>query len=362
MATMPAPSTIAPDLDQALKFAFKVVGDLAAAMNTPLIYIGDRLGIFKAMADGKPVNSEELAQKTGLTERYLREWMKAMIAAEYLSYNPDTGRSSLSPEHALVLAKDGSPVFLMGAAQMIPDHYSIIPKITEAFRKGGGVPYTEYTHDTFEGTERLFETGYNNFLTSTWIPAMPAVLERLKSGAKVADVGCGRGKALLNMVKAFPKSKFVGYDNYAPNIAYANSLAQKEGIADRLRFEERSANLLPQSADFDLILTCDCLHDMVSPETCARSIYGALKADGTWFCIEPNVRDKVEENINPLGKLFYSVSTLQCMTCSLAFGGAGYGAGMGEGNVRRVAQLAGFTQFKKLALENPFNQFFEIKK
>ena len=362
MATSTGAGPIAPNLDQALQFAFKVVGDLAAAMNTPLIYIGDRLGIFKAMADGKPVDSEELAQKTGLTERYLREWMKAMIAAEYLSYNPDTGRASLSPEHALVLAKDGSPVFLMGAAQMIPDHYSIIPKITEAFRKGGGVPYSEYTHDTFEGTERLFETGYNNFLTSTWIPAMPAVHSRLQSGAKVADVGCGRGKALLNMAKAFPKSQFVGYDNYGPNIAYANSLAAKEGVGDHLRFEERSANLLPQSGDFDLAMTCDCLHDMVSPETCARSIYGALKADGTWFCIEPNVRDKVEDNINPLGKLFYSVSTLQCMTCSLAYGGAGYGAGMGEGNARRVAQLAGFTQFKKLALENPFNQFFEIRK
>ena len=362
MATTPGTGTTSPNLDQALQFAFKVVGDLAAAMNTPLIYIGDRLGIFKAMADGKPVNSEELAQKTGLTERYLREWMKAMIAAEYLSYNPDTGRATLSAEHGLVLAKDGSPVFLMGAAQMIPDHYSIIPKIIEAFRKGGGVPYTEYTHDTFEGTERLFETGYNNFLTSTWIPAMPAVHSKLQAGAKVADVGCGRGKALLNMAKAFQKSQFVGYDNYGPNIAYSNSLAAKEGVADHLRFEERSANLLPQSGDFDLIMTCDCLHDMVSPETCARSIYGALKADGTWFCIEPNVRDKVEDNINPLGKLFYSVSTLQCLTCSLAYGGAGYGAGMGEGNARRVAQLAGFTQFKKLALENPFNQFFEIKK
>ena len=355
-------SSPAPDLNQALQFAFKVVGDLASALNTPLIYIGDRLGIFKAMADGQPVNSEELAQKTGLTERYLREWMKSMIAAEYLTYNPDTRRASLSPEHALVLSQDGSPVFVMGIAQMIPDHYSIIPKITEAFRKGGGVPYSDYTHDTFEGTERLFETGYNNFLASTWIPAMPDVLKKLQTGAKVADVGCGRGKALLALAKAFPKSKYVGYDNYGPNIAYGNALAGKEGVADRLRFEERSANLLPQSADFDLVMTCDCLHDMVSPETCARSIYGALKQDGTWFCIEPNMRDNVEENINPLGKLFYSVSTLQCMTCSLAYGGAGYGAGMGEGNIRRVSQLAGFGRFKKLAIENPFNQFFEVKK
>ena len=361
MAT-PAGAGAAPDHNQALQFAFKVVGDLASAMNAPLIYIGDKLGIFKAMSDGQPVNSEELAQKTGLTERYIREWMKAMIAAEYLSYNPGTRRSTLTAEHALVLAKEGSPVFLMGAAQMIPDHYNIIPQIIDAFRYGGGVPYTEYTQDTFEGTERLFETGYNNFLASAWIPTMPDVHRKLQNGCKVADVGCGRGKALLNLARAFPKSNYVGYDNYGPNIAYGNALAAKEGLADCLRFEERSSTLLPQSADFDLIMTCDCLHDMVSPETCARSIAGALKPDGAWFCIEPNVRDNVEDNINPLGKLFYSVSTLQCMTCSLAHGGAGYGAGMGEGNIRRVAQLAGFTHFEKLTIENPFNQFFEIRK
>ena len=352
----------APNHEKTMQFAFKAVGDMAAAMNGPLMYIGDRLGLFKAMADGQPVTSEELAQKTGLTERYVREWMKSMVAGEYLKYDPQTRRASLPAEHAMVLAQEGSPVFLMGIAQMIPDHYNLIPRIIEAFRHGGGVPYSEYTQDTFEGTERLFESGYNNFLTTQWIPAMPNVLKKLQAGAKVADVGCGRGKALLAMAKAFPKSNFVGYDNYGPNIAYGNSLAATQGVGDRLRFEERSANALPQSADFDLIMTCDCLHDMVSPEACARSIHGALKQDGSWFCIEPNMSDNLEDNINPLGKLFYSVSTLQCMTCSLAFHGAGYGAGMGPGNIRRVAQLGGFTHFEKLSIDNPFNQFFEIRK
>jgi 2-polyprenyl-3-methyl-5-hydroxy-6-metoxy-1,4-benzoquinol methylase len=352
----------APNPEKSLQFAFKTVGDLAAAMSGPLIYIGDRLGIFKAMADGRPLTSEELAQRTGLTERYVREWMKAMVAAEYLTYDPDTRRASLPPEHAMVLAQEGSPFFVMGIAQMIPDHYHIIPKIMDAFRHGGGVAYSEYTHDTFQGTERLFETGYNNFLASIWIPAMPAVHRKLQTGARVADVGCGRGKALLALAKAFPKSQYIGYDNYGPNIAYGNALAASENVGDRLRFEERSANALPQSADFDLVMTCDCLHDMVSPEACARSIFGAVKPDGTWFCIEPNVRDNLEDNVNPLGKLFYSVSTLQCMTCSLAYSGAGYGAGMGEGNARRIAQLAGFTHFQKLAIDNPFNQFFEIRK
>lgn len=360
MATAPSLNSTTPNMEKAHDFAFKVVGDIAAAMNGPLVYIGDKLGLFKAMADGKPVTSEELAQKTGLTERYVREWMKAMVAGEYLAYDPDTRRVTLDAEHAMVLAQEASPFFLMGASQMIPDHYSIIPKIMEAFRHGGGVPYSEYTHDTFEGTERLFETGYKNFLASAWIPAMPQVHQKLQRGARVADVGCGRGKALLALAKAFPNSNFVGFDNYGPNIAYANSLAMREGVSGRLHFEERSANSLPQSGEFDLILTCDCLHDMVSPEACARSIAGALKRDGTWFCIEPNMRDNIEDNINPLGKLFYSVSTLQCMTCSLAHQGAGYGAGMGEGNARRITQLAGFQHFNRLPINNPFNQFFEI--
>ena len=344
-----------------MEFAFKVVGDLAAAMSGPLVYIGDRLGLFKVLADPAGLTVQQLADKTGLQERYLREWSAAMVAAEYLAYDPDSRKLTLKPEHAMVLANEDSPVFVGGLAQMIPDHYTIIPQIMEAFHRGGGVPYTAYTKDTFEGTERLFRTGYLNFLVQQWIPAMPEVKKKLEAGAKVADVGCGRGAALIEMAKAFPKSKFIGYDNYAPNMDYANDLAKKKGLDSRLKFEERSSTALPQSHDFDLIMTCDCMHDMVTPEGCARSIKGALAADGTWLCIEPNMRDRLEENINPLGKLFYSVSTLQCMTCSLAHNGAAYGAGMGEANMRRVSELAGFTKFRKLPIDNPFNQLFEIR-
>jgi 2-polyprenyl-3-methyl-5-hydroxy-6-metoxy-1,4-benzoquinol methylase len=343
-----------------MQFAFKVVGDLAAAMSGPLVYIGDRLQLFKALAESKAVTPQQLAEKTGLNERYVREWCSAMVAAEYLKYDPQTRTVALPPEHAMVLAHEDSPVFVGGLAQMVPDHYRVMPKIMESFRRGGGVPYSEYSEDTFIGTERLFRTGYLNFMAQEWMPKMPDAFQKLQQGAKVADVGCGRGQALMVLGRSFPKSIFVGYDNFAPNIAYANELARKNGL-DNLRFEERSATDLPQSHDFDLIMTCDCVHDMVSPEACARSIAGALKADGTWFCIEPNVKDKLEENINPLGKLFYSVSTLQCMTCSLAHGGAGYGTAMGESNVRKVTQLAGFTRFQRLPIDNPFNQFFEIK-
>lgn len=363
MSTQTASPAAAPQLNQQkmMDFAFKVVGDLAAAMSGPLIYIGDRLGLFKELAFSGSMTVQQLADKTGLQERYLREWSSAMVASEYLTYDPATQKISLKPEHAMVLANEDSPVFVGGLAQMIPDHYVIIPQIMESFRRGGGVPYTAYTQDTFEGTERLFRTGYINFLVQEWIPAMPQVKAKLESGAKVADVGCGRGAALMQLAQAFPKSHFIGWDNYQPNLDYANELAKKKFLSSRLKFEERNSTALPQSKDFDFIMTCDCVHDMVTPEGCARSIKGALAPDGTWLCIEPNVRDRLEDNINPLGKLFYSVSTLQCMTCSLAHNGAGYGAGMGEANVRRITELAGFKHFRKLPIDNPFNQLFEIR-
>jgi len=343
-----------------MRFAHKVVADLAAAMSGPLIYIGDREGLFKALANRR-LTVPELAAATGLQERYLREWSSAMVAAEYLEYDPATGQVWLPPERAMVLAQEESPVFCGGAAQMIPDHYRLIPQIRRAFHQGGGVAYAEYGDDTFEGTERLFRAGYRNFLAQQWIPAMPEVHRRLQEGAKVADIGCGRGQALAVLAKAYPRSQFFGFDNYPPVVRHANEMAAREGLSERLHFEVRASNDLPQTHDFDLVMTCDSLHDMASPEACAQSIAGALKPDGTWFCIEPNLADRLEANINPLGKLFYSVSTLQCMSCSLASGGAGYGAGMGPANIRRVAADAGLKNFTKLPIDNPFNQFFAMR-
>ena len=361
MATSTAVSQ-QPSAEKTMSFAFRVVGDLAAMMNGPLFYIGDKLGIFKAMDGQAGITVHELAKRTNLNERYLREWLSAMVASEYVTFNSEKNTYTLPAEHAAVLAHDDHPFFVGGLMQMIPDHYRLIPDTIRCFEQGGGVPYSSFGEDTFVGTERLFRTGYVNFLAHQWLAAMPEVYAKLKSGAKVADVGCGRGQALLALAKEFPNSKFIGYDNYAPGIAYANDMATAHGIGDRLHFEVCSANTLPQSADFDLVLTCDCMHDMVSPEACARSIYGMLAPNATWFCIEPNMKDALEENVNPIGKLFYSVSTIQCMSCSLAHGGAGYGAGMGMSNMKRVANLAGFTHFKRLDVENPFNQFFEIKR
>jgi len=363
MATVPYDTAPAAPLDHdaMMQFAFKVVGDLAAAMSGPLLYIGDREGLFKALAHGGRMTVGQLAQATGLQERYLREWTSAMVAADYLGYDPATGAVWLAPERAMVLANEESPVFCGGMAQMIPDHYRVLPEVQRAFHEGGGVPYAQYSDDTFQGTERLFRPGYLNFLVQQWIPAMPDVHRRLQEGAKVADVGSGRGEALRTLARAFPRSQFWGFDNYAPAVEYANAAAQREGLGQGLRYEVRVSDALPQTHDFDLVMTCDSLHDMASPEAAARSIAGALKPGGTWFCIEPNLADQLEANVNPLGRLFYSVSTLQCMTCSLATGGAGYGAAMGAGNIRRVAAEAGLKNFTKLPIENPFNQFFAIQ-
>ncbi len=341
-------------------FCLKVVGDLAAAMSGPLLYLGDREGLFKTIASQGPMTVAELAKATGLQERYLREWSAAMVAAEYLSYDPASGKLWLLPERAMVLANETSPAFVGGMSQMIPDHYQLLPKLRECMHQGGGVPYSDFSQDTFEGTERLFGPGYANFMTQAWIPAMPEVHRKLQTGARVADVGCGRGRALLELARAFPRSSFVGFDSYPPAVQYANQQAQAAGLGERLRFEVRASDALPQTHEFDLIMTCDSLHDMHSPEGTARAVAGALKADGTWFIIEPNMADRVEDNINPIGKLFYSVSMLQCMTCSLASGGAGYGAGMGAGNIAKVTAAAGLKNFSKLPVEHPFNQFFAV--
>lgn len=354
------PSTHPPS-PAAQAFAFRAVGDFAAAMTAPLLYIGDRFGLFKRLASTGPITVEDLARQAELQPRYVREWASGLVAAEYLQYHPETRLISLDADHAEVLANEDSPFFVGGLAEMVPDQYRVLPDLLRAFKEGGGVPYTQFTQDTIEGTERLFRPGYRNFLTQVWIPAMPDVHRKLMEGAKVADVGCGRGQAPLYMARAFPRSTFIGWDNYAPAIEYAQEMTRREGLEDRLRFEVRSSTDLPASGDFDLITTCDCLHDMASPEGSAQAIRQALKPDGTWFCIEPHMSDRLEENINPIGRLFYGFSMMQCMTVSLACHGAGYGAGMGPGILRRIAEEAGFTRFRRLEIDNPFNQFFQIQ-
>jgi 2-polyprenyl-3-methyl-5-hydroxy-6-metoxy-1,4-benzoquinol methylase len=344
-------------MDEIMGFAFKVVGELGAALAGAHVYIGDRLGLFKTLASSGPVTTEQLAKATGLQERYLREWTAAMAASGFIDYDPAGATFALPAAKAAVLADEDSPVFVGGFAQMIPDHYTVIPGIIKAFHEGGGVPYTSYTADTFQGTERFFRPGYINFLVQQWVPAM-GMTEKLTQGARVADVGCGRGQAICTLAKAFPKSTFTGFDNHAPGIAAARDNAREQGVSANTSWEVRASTELPQTAEFDLVTTLDSLHDMVDPHGAGKAICGALKPGGSWFIVEPNMSDKLEENLNPVGRVFYSVSMLQCMTASLAHGGAGYGAGMGPANIERVAREAGFRKFESLPIENPFNHYF----
>ena len=351
----------APSMEEIMEFAHLVVNELGAAMAAPHVYIGDNLGLFKTLAASGPLTIDQLASKTGLQERYLREWSAAMAASHYIDYDPAAKTFTLPPAKAAVLADDDSPVFVGGFAQMLPDHYKVIPGIIRAFREGGGVPYSEYTDDTFIGTERFFRPGYINFLVQQWIPAL-GLEEKLQRGAKVADVGCGRGQAICNMAKAFPNSRFYGFDNHKPGIENARKNAEKYGVAANASFEAVASTDIPQTGDFDLISTLDALHDMVDPEGAARAIYGALKPGGSWFIIEPNVADSLEQNINPVGRVFYSVSGLQCMPASLAHGGKGYGACMGPAKIRKVVEQAGFPSFERVPVDNPFNQLLVARK
>jgi 2-polyprenyl-3-methyl-5-hydroxy-6-metoxy-1,4-benzoquinol methylase len=344
-------------MDEIMGFAFKVVGELGAALAGAHVYIGDRLGLFKTIAASGPITTEDLAAKTGLQERYLREWSAAMAASGFVDYDPASQTFAVPPAKAAVLADEDSPVFVGGFAQMIPDQYAVIPGILDAFKNGGGVPYSSFTNDTFQGTERFFRPGYVNFLVQEWLPAA-GMTAKLTAGAKVADVGCGRGQALCTMARAFPASSFYGFDNHAPGIEAAAANAAQAGVRGNTTWEVRGSTELPQSADFDLICTLDALHDMVDPHGAGRSIYGALKRGGSWLVVEPNVGDRLEENLNPVGRVFYSVSMLQCMSASLAHGGAGYGACMGPAKIQQIAREAGFSKVEKLPIENPFNQFW----
>lgn len=347
---MTEPST----MEASHQFAFQIFTDLAAAISVPHLYMGDRLGLFRLVAHEGPMTAEAIASKSGYDERYLREWTSAMAASAILDYDPKAKTFALPPAKAAVLVDEESPFFIQGFTQMVPDHYARIPAIMKCMKAGGGVPYAEYGHDTFEGTERFFKPGYVNFLVQQWIPAT-GFEGRLRAGAKVADVGCGRGIALTTLAKAFPKSTFVGFDAYAPSVEAAKRNAAKEGVSGHVSFETRASTDLKANAEFDLVMNLDSLHDMADPEGAARAVRRALKPDGAWFVVEPKVSDKLEENLGTIGRAFYSISLLQCMTVSLAQGGKGYGACMGPGRLEKIVKEAGFTRHEVLPIDNPFN-------
>ncbi len=341
-------------------FAGLMTNDLGAAMQGALSYIGDRLGIFKALAAAGAVTPGEIAARTGLNERYLREWLGAMTAARYIDFDAAAERYSMPPEHALILADENSQFFMGGFMQMIVPEVSMAPKLLESFRTGRGLPQSEYPSEVFEAIERISAPMYRHSLVRKWLPAMPAVEARLREGAVALDVGCGSGRAVIAMAAAYPNSRFHGYDAHAGSVERARTNAAAAGVSDRATFDVMDCAKLPP-AQFDLISCFDVIHDSVDPVGLMRSIRGALKPGGAFLMVEVNVSGKVEENVNPLGRLMYSASTLYCMTVSLAHDGAGIGALMGEERARALAAEAGFGGFTRLPVKDAFSALYELR-
>jgi SAM-dependent methyltransferase len=342
------------------EFLGKMVGDIGAACTGALVVLGDRLGLYKALAKAGPSTPAELAEATGSRERYVREWLSAQAAAGYVTYAPETGRFSLSPEQAAVFADEDSPAFMAGGFEIISALWRDEPKISAAFRSGQGVGWHEHDTCLFRGTERFFRPGYNAHLVAEWLPALDGVEARLASGAKVADVGCGHGASTLLMAKAYPNSTFYGFDYHEGSIARAREAAAEAGLSDRVTFEVASAKTFPGD-DYDLICIFAALHDMGDPVGAAGHIRERLAPDGTWLLVEPFAHDDLADNLNPVGRIFFAASTLVCTPASLSQEvGLGLGAQAGERRLQAVAREAGFGHFRRAA-ETPFNLVFEVR-
>lgn len=360
LQTPSAPPATAPDPAKLNAFIGKALGDIGAAASAALVIIGDKLGLYRELGAGQPLTSHELAERTRTNERYVREWLANQAAGGYLEYDPATKTYRLPPEQAFMLADETSPLYVHGIFQIIQAMIVDEPHITERFRTGNGFGWHEHDTRLFEGTERFFRPGYNAHLIGDWIPALSGVQEKLKAGGKVADVGCGLGASTIIMAQAYPKSIFVGFDYHPQSIELARKRAAAAGVSDRVSFEVARAQDFP-GTDYDLIALFDCLHDMGDPVSAARHIRSKLAKDGTWLLVEPFAGDNLEENLNPVGRIFYAASTMLCTPSSLSQEvGLALGAQAGEARLRKVADDGGFTHFRR-ATETPFNLIFEIK-
>ena len=341
------------------EFMGNFVRDMGAVAHASTIVIGDQLGLYKALAE-RPMTAVELAARTECDARYVLEWLSAQAASSYAQYNPATKQFSLSEEQALALAMEGSPAFIPGAFQIAIAMFAAIPKLIDAFRSGAGLGWHEQHQALFTGTERFFRPGYSANLVSSWIPTLEGVEAKLNDGAKVADIGCGHGASTIIMAQAYPKSRFHGYDYHEPSIRHARNAAVNAGVADRVTFDVARAQDFSDSG-FDLVAVFDCLHDMGDPVTASKHIKAALKPDGTWLIVEPFANDALEDNLNPIGRIFYSASTCICTPASRSQEvGLCLGAQAGEGRLRSVVNKGGFSHFRR-ATQTPFNLIFEAR-
>ena len=347
------------DMDKLNAFVGQFVGDLGAAVHAGMVVIGEKLGLYKALATGA-MTSAELGAKTGTDERYLREWLASQAAGGYVTYDDATKKFSLSAEQAFTLANEDSPAYLPGAFELAWGSLAAVPRIAESFRTGAGMGWHEHEESVFHGCEKFFRPGYAANLVSTWIPALQGVREKLEAGARVADVGCGKGASTLLMAAAFPKSKFFGFDYHDKSIAGARDSAKRAGIADRVTFEVAKAKEYPGSG-YDFVAVFDCLHDMGDPVGAAAHIRQSLAPGGTWMIVEPFANDDLKNNLNPVGRVYYGFSTLLCTPSSRSQEvGLCLGAQAGEARIRDVVTAAGFRHFRR-ATETPFNIVYEAR-
>jgi SAM-dependent methyltransferase len=349
------------DQEKLNQFLQKALGDFGATFHAALVVIGDKLGLYKAMANAGPLTSAELAERTGTAERYVREWLSAMAAAGVVTYDADSERFTFPEEHAAILADENSPSFLGGFFQTAPAMLTVAPRVADAFAKGGGVPFSDYGGDLVAGIDRSNRAQFQYHLVKRWLPTIPEVIARLETGARVADVGCGSGYPSILMAQAFPRSRFYGFDVSEESLERARADARNKGVAERVEFQRVSATALPETPKFDFITSFDAIHDMVDPRGAVRAIRRALADDGTYMMMEVKGGETLTENLNPLGALMYSMSTLHCLTVSLAHGGEGIGTLMGERKARELAEEAGFTRFRRLPIEHAMNVFYEIR-
>lgn len=349
-------------IDEAKLHAFmnRAMTDLAAGYVGVMVSLGRQLGIYEKMAGAGPLSSHEVAARTGCAERYVREWLNSQVAADYLAYHAGSQTYELTPEQALVLADKESPMYIAPAWEVPASMWIDQPKALDAFRTGKGVAWGDHDGRLFCGVAAFYRNGYRRQLVPEWLPALEGVVEKLNAGARVADVGCGHGHSTVLMAKAFPNSRFYGFDPHPESIAEARENAREAGVEDRVQFVVGTAKTLTEG-NLDLVCFFDCLHDLGDPVGAATRARKALRDDGTVLVVEPLARDRVEENINPVSQMYYAASTTLCCAHSLSEEvGLALGAQAGESRLQGVFQEAGFSRFRK-AMETPFNLILEVR-
>jgi 2-polyprenyl-3-methyl-5-hydroxy-6-metoxy-1,4-benzoquinol methylase len=350
---------MAVDTNKMEQFLGRFVDDLGAAVHAGMVVIGERLGLYKALAAG-PLRPTELAAITRTDERYVREWLASQAAGGYITYNAETHKFGMTEEQALTLATEDGPAYFPGAFELALGSLAAVPRITELFRSGAGMGWGEHEDRVFHGCEKFFRPGYAANLVSSWIPALDGVKDKLVRGAKVADVGCGEGASTILMAKAFPNSQIFGFDYHDKSIEAARKSAKRQGVADQVTFEVAKAKEFP-GKDYDLVAVFDCLHDMGDPVGAAAHVRAALNDDGSWMIVEPFANDDLQDNLNPVGRVYYSFSTLLCTPCSRSQEvGLCLGAQAGEKQMRKVVNSAGFSRFRR-ATQTPFNLVYEAR-